>query len=137
VRADPTSSSLRGLTGPGGGLVLAVSVSPTRLVLGDTARFEVTLTNTTATAVTLDFPSGCQLHYEVEYASVYGDACGDALTSMTLAPDEARVEHAVWRAVGQDGAPLPVEGYMIVGTLGAHAPERVIDAPPKFIRVDP
>lgn len=127
-------------------VAIAVEPARTRVRTGDTLSVFVLFENLGAETVQMRFTSTCQ--YRLAFyasaqssaetpASVLGDACGDALTSLTLAVGETRVERAVWRAVGQDGAPLPVDGYRVVGTLGAHAPERKIDAPLKFIRVDP
>ena len=127
---------------------VAISLSPTRARVrpGDTVSVDVVLRNLSAESVTMRFTSTCQFRFEVYESwrrpgdapvSVVGDACGDALTSLTLGPLATRTERVVWRAVDRSGAPLRTAGYALYGTLGTHAPERLLQAPVSFLRVEP
>lgn len=128
------------------GVAIAVAPARTSVRAGDTLSVLATFRNLTRGPVAMRFTSTC--HFRVAFlangqrigdvpASTVGDACGDALTSVTLAPGETRVERVAWRAADAQGRPLPAGGYMLVGTLGTHAPERLLEAPIKFVRVEP
>lgn len=136
---DTTTYGAKPLVGIG----VAAARSPVRA--GDTVTVRVTLRNLDRRPVSMRFTSTCQVRVRLStgwganetVVSSVGEACGDALTSLTLAAGETRVVPGLWRAVDARRAPLPPGGLTIRASLGAHAPERRLDAPLAFMRVDP
>ena len=110
---------------------------------GDTVTVNVRLENLRGAPVTMRFLQTCQVRVAfhlatpAEPASVIGDACGDALTSLTLGAREVRTIPLLWRATGRTGAALAPGMYTIRATLGTHPPERRLAAPITHVRVDP
>ena len=99
VRPDPTL----GLGGDDS-LAIAVSVTPSAITPGQSARVDAMLTNRRGSPLTLHLASGCQLLYEVlddagrPAPENGGFACTAALTTVTLAPHETVQRSFAWTA---------------------------------------
>ena len=113
------------------GLSLTATMSSRTLHLGDDATLQLSARNEGAAPLRLDFPSGCQLLPWIERASdgevVHpgggGWGCTQAITSLTLAPGEAKTSstgvHAGLEQLAiYTGAVLPVGKYRAYATLG-------------------
>lgn len=127
--------------------LVGIAVQPARSPVraGDTVTVNVQLRNLDRRPVTMRFTSTCQVRVQLstgwgateKVVGTFGEACGDALTSLILAAGATRTIPVLWRAVAPGGAPLPAGGVTIRASLGLHAPERVLDAPLAFLRVEP
>jgi hypothetical protein len=99
-----------------------VSVRTDKLAyrLGEPVQITVTITNTTASALTLRFDSSCQAFFTVEDGSgaiVYQYerhvGCPAVLTELTLQPGESQSYPFTWIQVDDGGAPIPPGDYVI------------------------
>lgn len=115
------------------GLELSIRAGTSQTAPGDTVTLTAKLTNTGASAVTIQLPSGCQAMVYVEDAAgkvVFpfgGDwVCAAVITELQLAPGESREYPVRWPAqratydpaTGRESyTPLPAGSYRAYATL--------------------
>ena len=103
-----------------------VAVSPGVIGASDTSVFTVTVRNTAAHPITIEFGSGCQIGYQVldlsdDVVSPFGVLCTAAITYLTLEAGASETRTFEWtahRPQSSDDTPLPPGEYRVVGGLG-------------------
>jgi Intracellular proteinase inhibitor/Bacterial Ig domain/Periplasmic copper-binding protein (NosD) len=128
----PTGLSTVSVVVPGA-LGLTIRADKTDYAGNETVHLTVTLTNRTAGAITLNFPTGCQAFFRVTtpvgvllYDQYWHAICPDALTSITLQPGEGHVYTLGWAQQNDAGqhVPWPAE-YVIQGNMDSYEPSPV------------
>lgn len=128
--------------GPGGPLEFTAHVSPSTIRVGERATFTLMLQNTSAEAITLNFPSSCQI---VPYAGTTtgqvvwprpgGWGCYQALTQLRLEPggivlQSIDVHGGAVQPTIYTGPQLAPGSYRLWGELGVapHVQGRTLSA---------
>ena len=120
-------------------LNLEVSLDRQVLTPGDTVRITLTITNPGPSYVTIQFPTTCQLSFEVRSpagvrVAPWDLACGQAITSRTFSPGVETAEFT-WSGEPTPRSPgrvAPGE-YLVVAGLGLPP---VAESPPVSLRVE-
>ncbi len=104
------------------GLQLEVEVDRSVLHAGESALVTVRLSNPTQQALSLEFPSACQLLFDVLDTSGAVVApepvgCATVITRLELPAGGASEKPFHWDGRSADGTPLPSGSYGVVGSL--------------------
>jgi hypothetical protein len=133
VTRTPESQSLE----PSLPLVTSVAVRPRSLVAGDAIHVDVTVTNRGPDTVRVQFPSGCQLMFELRDSFgrrlVPNHACPAIVTPFEIAPGETKSQSFDWttaQATYPERRPLRPGRYKVVGGLVTPYPRLAVPSAP-------